>query len=152
MAATRKKTGLLGRNREKIKAGWPSEQWRKQGERFGLGVALAMAVMSALALYRGLMERMETTALIGAALLCLALILPRALYPAAWLLETAFKTVTKTTMYLLLVAVFYLVFSPIGIILRIMGKDILHQNLDPSAPSYWTPRKPTDPKRAEKQF
>ena len=143
---------MIGHGWEMLKAGWRSEQWQKQGERFGLGVALALAVMSAIAMYRGRMERMETTALISATLLALALIQPRALYPAAWLLETAFKTVTKTTMYLLLVVVFYLVFSPVGIVLRILGKDVLHQRQDPSAPSYWTPRKPIDPKRAEKQF
>jgi hypothetical protein len=143
---------MIGRGWNMARDAWRSEEWKKQGERFGLGVALALSVTSAISMYRGLMGRMETLALISAVLLGLALVLPRTLYPAAWLLETAFKTVTKATMYLLLVLIFYLVFSPAGIVLRILGKDILHQKSDPSAPSYWTPKKPTDARRAEKQF
>jgi hypothetical protein len=143
---------MVSRTLKKAGAALRSDEGKKQGERFGMGVALATAVMAAIAMYRGLMERMEILALISATLLALSLILPRALYPLAWLLESAFKTVTKTTMYVLLAFIFYLIFAPVGLILRILDKDILQQKIDPEAASYWTPRKPTDPSRAEKQF
>ncbi len=78
--------------------------------------------------------------------------MPRALYPAAWLLEEAFKAVTKTLMYVLLVLMFFIVFAPVGIVLRILGKDPLDQKLDPQASSYWIERPPPDPSRVEKQF
>jgi hypothetical protein len=137
---------------KKLVEAWRSDKWKEQGERFGIGVALAFAVMSAIALYRGHMARAEVLPIVSACLLAAALILPRALYPAAWILETAFKTVTKSIMYVLLVVVFYIVFSPAGIVLRLLGKDPLDRNLDPQADSYWLPRKPRDPSRAEKQF
>lgn len=129
-----------------------NEDWKKQGERFGLGVATATAVMSAISMYRGLMERMEILAMVSATLLAFAFIMPRALYPATWLLETAFKTVTKTTMYIMLVIVFFIVFAPAGIMLRILGKDPIDQKLDPEAESYWIERESQDPARIEKQF
>ena len=132
--------------------GWNSERWKKQGERFGIGVSLATAVMAAIALHRGHMERMETLCVVSASLLCLALVLPRVLHPAAWVLEEAFKTVTKTLMYILLILVFILVFSPVGIVLRLLSRDILEREIQPDARSYWSERKPRDPSRTEKQF
>jgi len=131
---------------------WASPQRKKQGERFGLGVALALALMSALALYRGLEARMEVLAMISATLLAIALVLPDLLFPPAWLLEEAVKLVTKAMLYLALIIVFFLVFSPAGIVLRLLGKDPLERNIIPTASSYWSERKPRDPSRAERQF
>jgi len=137
---------------EKAARTWRQDSWKKNGERFGIGLAAAMAVMSALAMHRGLMARVEILQVTSATLLALALVAPRLLYPAAWLLETAFKTVTKSLMYALLVLVFFLVFAPVGIALRILGKDPLERKIDPAAESYWSERKPLDPKRTERQF
>lgn len=137
---------------EKARRAWQQDSWKKNGERFGIGLAAAMAVMSAVAMYRGHMARVEVLQVCSVVLLSLALVAPRLLYPAAWLLETAFKTVTKTLMYVLLVLVFYLVFAPVGIALRILGKDPMQRKIDPAAESYWSERKPLDPKRTERQF
>jgi nitrate reductase NapE component len=40
---------------------------------------------------------------------------------------------------------FYGVFTPIGAVLRLTGKDPLRLKLDPGADSYWIPRKPPGP-------
>ena len=133
---------------EKVK----SEQWKKNGERFGLGVALATAIMSAWAMYRGHMQRAELLQIVSASLLAAGLVAPRLLYPFSWLLETAFKTATRALMYALLILVFFLVFAPVGIAIRLLKKDPLMTRLEPDAESYWMERKPKDPKRAEKQF
>ncbi len=95
---------------------------------------------------------MEELSMVSAALLATALVYPDALYPVAWLLEEAFKLVTKTLLYVMLVVIFYLVFAPVGIVLRLLGKDPLLQKLDPEADTYWIERKPRDPSRVEKQF
>ena len=49
---------------------------------------------------------------------------------------------------------FYLAITPVGLLLRLMGKDLLDEKLEPQKQSYWklrpqTPRVPTD---YEKQF
>jgi hypothetical protein len=42
-------------------------------------------------------------------------------------------------------ALLYLVITPIGLVLRLSGKDILRLRWEPSAESYWIPRDPPGP-------
>ena len=54
---------------------------------------------------------------------------------------------------LLLCLLFYLVITPIGVVLRLMGKDLLDLKLEHGADSYWKKREPErDLSRYEKQF
>ena len=55
---------------------------------------------------------------------------------------------------LLLGMFFYLIITPIGLLLRILGKDLLDQKIDRSKKSYWKLRevKPFDPKHYERLF
>lgn len=43
--------------------------------------------------------------------------------------------------HLLLAAVLYLVFTPIGLLLRLLGRDPLERGFDRQAASYWTPHR-----------
>jgi hypothetical protein len=49
---------------------------------------------------------------------------------------------------------FYLVMTPIGLVLRLTGKDLLDTTIDKAATSYWIKRtrEPLDPKRYERLF
>lgn len=51
-------------------------------------------------------------------------------------------------------AMFFLVIMPIGLAMRLFGKDFLHLRLDPTAETYWIPRTPPGPERnsLDKQF
>ena len=53
-----------------------------------------------------------------------------------------------------LALLFYLVFTPVGIILRIARKDFLDRELEPQARSYWIKRKKAefDKENYKKQF
>jgi hypothetical protein len=55
---------------------------------------------------------------------------------------------------IILSVVFYLLITPIGLIMRLFGQDPLHRKIDRQAASYWTERPPdsNDPKRIEKMF
>jgi hypothetical protein len=44
---------------------------------------------------------------------------------------------------IILAVVFVLVFTPLGIIIRLLGKDPLRLRRDPKASTYWTPSKET---------
>jgi uncharacterized membrane protein len=58
-----------------------------------------------------------------------------------------------TLSHLVLGAVYYLVLTPIGLLMRLMGRDPMHRRFDRSATSYWVERKPTsDPSRHFRQF
>lgn len=55
---------------------------------------------------------------------------------------------------LLLGIFFYLVMTPLGLFLRLRGKDLLDEKIDRKAASYWIKRerKAFDPKRLERMF
>jgi hypothetical protein len=55
---------------------------------------------------------------------------------------------------IILSVVFYLVVTPIGLALRLLGKDILNQKWDKKADSYWIKRdkRPIDKKQYEKLY
>jgi large-conductance mechanosensitive channel len=42
-------------------------------------------------------------------------------------------------------AMFFVVIAPIGIVMRLFGRDALRRRLDPHAPSYWVRRDPPGP-------
>ncbi|MCB9747381.1 MAG: hypothetical protein H6755_03135 [Candidatus Omnitrophica bacterium] len=55
---------------------------------------------------------------------------------------------------ILMMIMFYLVFTPIGIFLRLTGKDLLDRKIDKTIQSYWKLREktPFDKERCTKQF
>lgn len=54
---------------------------------------------------------------------------------------------------LLLAMVFYIVITPIGLAMRLAGKDPMNRKIDPGAQSYWKKREPVnDPASYEKQY
>jgi hypothetical protein len=74
----------------------------------------------------------------------------RVLY-VGWMLAAV--PVGWTLTRLVLAAVYYLVLTPIGLIMRIAGRDPLRRRFDPGAASYWIERRSRpDPARYFKQF
>lgn len=47
--------------------------------------------------------------------------------------------------HVLIAAIYYLVFTPIGLIFKLIGRDAMQRKLDPKAASYWTVRGPQRP-------
>jgi hypothetical protein len=55
--------------------------------------------------------------------------------------------------HIMLAIVLYLVLTPVGLVLRLTGKDPLVRGFDPEASSYWTPhRRPATIDRYFRQF
>ena len=46
--------------------------------------------------------------------------------------------------YLILVIVYYLVLTPIGLVMRLFGHDPMNRHFDESADTYWCPREQDD--------
>ncbi len=58
-----------------------------------------------------------------------------------------------TISHIVMAATFYLVITPIGLIMRLVGRDPMHRKPDPSLTSYWTTYpQARDPKRYFRQF
>lgn len=91
----------------------------------------------------------------GAPLVVLGAILPRSLkwvYVAWMTLAMLMGAVVSTV---LLVLLFFLVVTPIGLVARLTGKDFLSLKLQPAAASYWILRDTSKPKQKhehEQQF
>ena len=65
-----------------------------------------------------------------------------AVYPIGW-----------TISHLALAVVYYLVVTPIGLLMRLFGRDPMRRKFDPSATTYWQPHESADePERYFRQF
>ncbi len=94
------------------------------------------------------------TGSIGVLLVLLGLSVPRSLapiYPVWMALALVLGTVVTAV---LLTLVFYLVVSPIGLLIRLAGKDPMNRKPDPTRATYWIDRTPesNDVKRMEKYY
>ena len=58
-----------------------------------------------------------------------------------------------TISHLILGAIYYLLITPLGLLMRAFGRDSMGKRFDPQASTYWTPHQPTtDPKRYFRQY
>lgn len=115
---------------------------------FGLGLAIFCAVIAWLC-YRsdgqfGIIESMLT----GVAVLAvgLSLFAPPLLRSVYCVFMVVAFPIGWVVSHVLLAAVFYAVFTPIGLFLRLLGRDPMHRRFDPGAKSYWVSRKGERPR------
>ena len=82
------------------------------------------------------------------------LILPGILKPVHLFLASLLVIVRVVLTYVVLLIAFYFIFTPIGLCMRLLGKDMLHERIDPNAKSYWIIRtkKEYKPEDYERQF
>jgi hypothetical protein len=119
---------------EDIKSG------RKELRRFGIIMAVAFGVIGGLLLWRGRGHYFWFLIPSGLFLL-LGVAVPNLLRPVykTWMAMAGAMGWYMTR--LILIALFYLVVTPIGLLMRLLGKDFLELKLDrSSAVSYWIPR------------
>lgn len=121
--------------------------------RFGLTVALGLGVVAALGAWRGGRVLPAALAVPAAVLAALAVVAPARLSAAhrAWMRLAEALGWFNTRV--LLGVLFYLIVTPIGLVMRLAGRDPLDRRLG-DRPSYWTPhRRPSRPRDSmERQF
>ena len=112
---------------------------------FGLIVAAAAAIIGLWPLLRGDQPRWW---LMGAALVLLVISML-----AAWVLRPLNRfwswfglLLNRVISPVILGIIFYGVLTPIGLILRVRGRDILRLRFDRTAASYWIAREPPGPR------
>lgn len=90
----------------------------------------------------------------AAGFVILALAAPRMLAPLNRLWLRFGLLLHKITNPIIMGVVFYLAVTPTALVMRALGKDILHRKLDPDAKSYWIERQPhgPDPASMKEQF
>lgn len=120
---------------------------------FGLVFAAFFSIMACLPLFSGEALRIWELVL-GGVFLSLALLAPSMLARLNRLWIRFGLLLGKMVSPIAMGVLFLLVITPIGWILRLMGKDPLRLKFDPAAASYWIPRNPPgpDPKNMNQQF
>jgi hypothetical protein len=106
--------------------------------RFGLVMATPLALIGGFLLWRGRPAALWLLG-IGAVFLVLGLAVPAVLRPVErWWMALAMKLSIVTT-FVLLALSYFLIVTPIAIVLRLLGKDRLALKADPARASYWEP-------------
>ena len=88
----------------------------------------------------------------GVVLLVVAIIMPIALFPLHWLWMKIGAVLGWINTRILLTIIFYLIFMPVGLIMRLFGNDPMRRRLDPDAESYRILSKPIPPEKLERPF
>ena len=130
---------------------------RKTLRNFGLVVGGVLVILATYLTWKGDWNAGSAAiiaGLVGSFLLVVGLTIPQLLssiYPAWMALALVLGTVMTAV---LLTLVFYLVVSPIGLLMRLAGKDPMNRKPDPTRATYWIDRTPesNDVKRMEKYF
>ena len=112
----------------------------KELRKFGFQLGLAMNVLGFIMFLRHRPHFIWFT-LIASVHLIFAIIYPRALTVTKTALDLIIKSIGQAVNLVTLLAAFYLIFAPIGILLRISKKDLLRQRIDKKAASYWIKKK-----------
>lgn len=122
----------------------------RQLRQFGAAGFVAMGLLGALARSH---PAMYAFWLVAFALGLIVLVAPRSL----WAVYIAMLVITwpigQVVSYFVLALLFYGVFTPIGLVMRLIGRDAMNRRFDRGAASYWV-RRPTvtDAKRYFQQF
>lgn len=111
---------------------------------FGLVFSTVFAIISFYPLLSG--DSIHVWSLIAALVfLLLALVIPGLLAPANRLWMRFGELLHRIVSPVSLGIVFYLTVMPTGMIMRLLGKDLLRLRFDPAADSYWIKRDPPGP-------
>ena len=118
----------------------------------GFGIVAALAYYEQLIFAFGLGEAREPVAIglaaVGTLALLFSLLAPKAnrfLYVGLTLLAFPIGFVLS---YAIMGTLFFLVIGPIAVLFRLFGRDSMHREYDPRAPTYWQDAKPARDKES----
>ena len=126
---------------------------RKELMKFGITIGVFLGIVAGVLFWND-SKAWEYTAYIAAVFLITGLVIPTILKPV-YIIWMSFAVVMGFVMsHVILGLIFVLIFTPAGLIMRVLGKDPLKEKMDPNAKSYWIQRErtPFDPRTAERQY
>jgi hypothetical protein len=90
---------------------------------------------------------------VGVVIVVLGFTLPRAVRPIFVALMVVNYPIGWVVTHVVIAVIFYLVVTPVGVIMRLSGRDPMERGFDRSAKSYWKPRRSEiDSSRYFRQF
>ena len=126
---------------------------RNELRKFGITMGIVLGLLGGFLLWRGKVYY-PIFFIISTLFLFLGLVLPVLLKPIQkiWMVLALIMGWFMTR--IILIILFYLIVTPIGLLARLFGKDFLNTKFNKNADSYWIPKKeaPFDKKNYENQF
>lgn len=110
---------------------------------FGLVVGAVLVGIAAVVLWRRGWEPDAAVRWLGgagAALVLLGALAPGVLKPVYRVWMGLALVLGFVTTHVILAVLYYFVFTPIGLVMRLAGKNPMHPRPDPGAATYWTPK------------
>lgn len=125
----------------------------KELRKFGLTVGIALALIGGLFLWRG-KDHYFFFFILSGALLVIGLAAPILLKPIHKIWMSLAVLLGWFMTRVILIVLFYLVVTPIGLLARLCGKDFLNLKFDNNADSYWISKERIKFKKSdyERQF
>lgn len=123
---------------EELEGSDPPRLTRAEGRKFGLTVGIAFLALGGVLLWRGHDAAAYGAAAAGGLLAAAGLLVPARLGPVRRLWMRMAEAVSKITLPFLMGAVFYLVLTPVGLLMRLFGRDPMER--DDEARSVWKRR------------
>jgi hypothetical protein len=116
-----------------------------QLRKFGIGMTIIFSVLGAIGIWRGRHVAPSVFFLAAVLALLTAIGYPRGLAPVyrAWM--TLARALAWINTRIILFLLFYVVVTPVGMVMRLFGRDPLKLKLDRSCSSYWITLKPSQP-------
>jgi hypothetical protein len=112
----------------------------KELRKFGFSLGLGLNIMGGIIFYRH-KEHFIWFSSIGSIALIMAISYPVILSPVKKILEKVIFIIGWLTSVISLLIAFYLIFTPIALLLKVFGKDMLNERINKAASSYWIKRK-----------
>ncbi len=120
--------------------------------RFGITIALALAIAAGLFSWRGRWIGPACLAASGVVILT-AVFFPNILRPFEWAWMKLARGLGIISTFFILTLTYYLLLTPLGLAMRLAGKTGLKLTWDRDAPSYWDPVEVDGPsQRPDKPF
>jgi hypothetical protein len=132
----------------------PKPLTKQDLRRFGLTVGGILALLAGVSWWRGHELPPLVLGALGTLLIVLGLVAPTLLRPIekGWMRFAAGLAYVNTR--IILTVLFYLLFFPVGVVRRLVGRDPLDRRLGQGESSDWVKReqRPLDPRRYRMQF
>jgi hypothetical protein len=125
-----------------------------QVRQFGLLALVFCSLIAGWSWYQhGFSTYVGVVGTIGLVLGFLAMVWPGGLRYVNVALMVAAYPIGLVMSFLVLLVIWYGVFTFVAIIFRLIGRDALQRSFDSAAPTYWQPKAmPTDPRRYLRQY
>lgn len=116
-----------------------SEQIVKKQREFGLIMALALLVFAGIFFWKGKLASCFWATFGAGIFSSLAIISPSILGPVEKIWMKFAEKLSVVMTYVIVTLTFFLVLTPIGLILRLFGKQFLPLGFEPDKSTYWEP-------------